>query len=59
MYNNICIIRLPEEEEERHTHTHTHTQGGWWGEMEDLFEEIMTGNFPNLAKETDTQVQEA
>ena len=27
--------------------------------MENLFEEIMAENFPNLAKETDIQVQEA
>ena len=27
--------------------------------MENLFEEIMAENFPNLVKEKDTQVQEA
>ena len=27
--------------------------------IENLFEEIMTKNFPNLVKEKDTQVQEA
>ena len=27
--------------------------------MEDLFEEIMAENFPNLGKETDIQVQDA
>ena len=36
---------MPEEEEEQ--------------EIEDLFEQIMKENFPNLAKETDMQVQEA
>ena len=35
---------MPEEEEQ---------------EMEHLFEKIMKENFPNLAKEIDTQVQEA
>ena len=28
-------------------------------EIENLFEKIMKENFPNLVKETDTQVQEA
>ena len=41
---NIQIIGMPEEEEQ---------------EMEHLFEKIMKENFPNLAKEIDTQVQEA
>ena len=37
-------MRIPEEESD---------QG-----FENLFEEIMTENFPNLVKEKDTQVQE-
>ena len=44
--NNIWIIGVPEGEERE--------QG-----IENLFEEIMTENFPNLAKELDIQVQEA
>ena len=44
-HNNICIMGIPEEESE---------QG-----IENLFEEIMTKNFPNLVKENVTQVQEA
>ena len=44
--SNIQIIGVPEEEEEQ--------------EMENLFENIMKENFPNLAKEIDFQeVQEA
>ena len=39
------IIRVPEEEEEQ--------------EIENLFENIMKENFPNLVMETDIQVQEA
>ena len=42
---NIQIIGMPEEEEEQ--------------EIENLFENIMKENFPNLAKEIDIQVQEA
>ena len=44
--NNICIMVTPEEEE---------SEEG----MENLFEEIMTENFPNLVRQKDTQVQEA
>ena len=45
--SNIWIIRVPEEEEEEQ-------------EIENLFENIMKENFPNLAKEVDFQeVQEA
>mgnify|MGYP002507587977 CR=1 FL=1 len=44
--NNIWIIGGPNGEERE--------QG-----TENLFEEIMTKNFPNLAKELDIQVQEA
>ena len=45
--SNIQIIRVPEGEEEEQ-------------EIEDLFEQIMKENFPNLAKEIDFQeVQEA
>ena len=43
--NNISIMGIPEEKSE---------QG-----IKNLFEEIMTENFPNLMKEKDTQVQEA
>ena len=45
-HNNIHIIGIPEGEERE--------QG-----IQNLFEEIMTENFPNLVKEKDTQVQEA
>ena len=38
--SNIWIIRVPEEEEEEQ-------------EIENLFENIMKENFPNLAKEID------
>ena len=44
-HNNIHIRRIPGKESK---------QG-----MENLFEEILTENFPNLEKEKDTQVQEA
>ena len=42
---NICIIWISEGEERK--------QG-----IENIFEEIMTENFPNLVKEIDIQVQE-
>ena len=45
-HNNIHIIGTPEEE------------GSEQG-IENLFEEIMTENFPNLANDKVTQVQEA
>ena len=45
-HNNIRIIRIPEGEEKE--------QG-----IENLFEKIMTENFPNLEREKATQVQEA
>ena len=41
-YSNIWIIEVPEEEEEQET--------------ENLLEQIMMENFPNLAKEIDFQV---
>ena len=45
-YSNLWIIGVPEGEEEQ--------------EIENLFEQIMTENFPNLAKEIDfLEVQEA
>ena len=44
-HNNICIIRFPEEEREKGA--------------EGLFEQIIPESFPNLGKETDTQIQEA
>ena len=44
--SNIRIIGVPEGEEEEQ-------------EMENLFEQIMKENFPNLAKEIDIQGQEA
>ena len=45
-HSNIWIIEVPEEEEEQ--------------EVENLFEQIIRENFPNLAKEIDFQeVQEA
>ena len=44
--NNICIIGIPEGEESE--------QG-----IENIFEEIMTENSPNLVKEKDVQVQES
>ena len=43
---NIWIIGVPEGEEEEQ-------------EIENLFEQIMKENFPNLVKEIDIQVQEA
>ena len=43
---NLCIIGVPEGEERE--------KG-----VENVFEEIMAGNFPNLIKERDIQVQEA
>ena len=43
-HNSICIIKVPEEEERAN--------------IENLFEKIMTGNFPNLVKKKDTQLQE-
>ena len=43
--NNICIIGIPEGEEE--------DQG-----IENLFEELMIENFPNLMTENITQIQE-
>ena len=46
-YSNIWIIEVPEGKEEEQ-------------EIENLFEQIMKENFPNLVKETDFQeVQEA
>ena len=44
--SNIRIIRVPEGEEEEQ-------------EIENLFEQIMKENFPNLAKQLDMQVQDA
>ena len=41
---NICIIGVPEEEREKRP--------------EKIFEEILAENFPNMGKETVTQVQE-
>ena len=43
--SNIRIIGVPEEEEEQ--------------DIENLFEQIMKENFPNLVKELHRQVQEA
>ena len=43
--NNICIIGIPEGEEREE-------------DIENLFEEIRTKNFPNLVEEKVTQVQE-
>ena len=45
-HNNIHIMGIPEGEESK--------KG-----IKNLFEEVMTKNFPNLVKEKDTQVQEA
>ena len=45
-HNNICIMGMIEGSESK--------QG-----IKNLFEEIMTENFPNLMKEKGTQVQEA
>ena len=44
-HNNISIIGVPEEDRER--------------EPENLFQEIITENFPNLGKKTNIQLQEA
>ena len=44
--NNIHITSIPEGEEE--------DQG-----IEDLFEKLMMENFPNLMRETVTQIQES
>ena len=44
--NNIRMIGIPEGEEEK--------QG-----IENLFEKVMMGNFPNLMKEKVTQIQES
>ena len=43
-YNNTRIVRIPEGEDSE--------QG-----IENLFEEIMNKNIPNLVKEKDTQIQ--
>ena len=43
-HNNICIIGIPEGEDEE--------QG-----VENLFEKVMTENFPNLMREKVTQIQ--
>ena len=43
---NLCIIGIPEGEDRE--------KG-----IENVFEEIMSENFPNLKKETDIQLQEA
>ena len=45
MHTNMWIIGVPEEGREQ--------------DIENLFEEIMTENFPHLVKEIDLQVQEA
>ena len=45
-HTNICIIGVPEEEER--------DEGA-----ENIFEEIIVKNFPNMGKEIATQVQEA
>ena len=42
---NICIIGVPEEEREKGT--------------EKIFQEIIAENFPNMGKESLTQIQEA
>ena len=44
-HNNICIVGIPEREESE--------QG-----IENLIQEIMTKNFPNLVKKKDIQIQE-
>ena len=43
-HNNVCIIGISEERERG---------------IKNLFEEIMTENFPNLEKEKGTEIQEA
>ena len=45
-HNNICTIGIPEGEEKEQR-------------IENLFEKLMTENFPNLMREKVTQVQEA
>ena len=45
-HNNMCIMGIPEGEESEQ-------------EVKNLYEEIMTENFPSLVKEKVTQVQEA
>lgn len=45
MCTNICIIWVPEEKREKGA--------------ENIFEDIITENFPNLGKDTDILVQEA
>ena len=45
-YTNICVIRGTRRRKEREQ------------EIENLLEEILTENFPNLVKEIDIQVQE-
>ena len=45
-HNNTCIMGIPEGEESE--------QG-----IENLFEELMTENFPNLVKKKIIQIQEA
>ena len=44
-WNNIRIIRIPEGEEEE--------QG-----IENLFEKVVMGNFPNVMREKVTKIQE-
>ena len=44
--NNIHIIGIPEEEERKNG-------------AENLFEELIAENFPNLRKKTEIQIQEA
>ena len=44
--NNICIMEVPERKESEHG-------------VKNLFEDIMTENFPNLVKKKVAQVQEA
>ena len=46
MKHNICIMGIPEGRE-------------WAQGIDNLLEEIITKNFPNLVKEKDTQVKEA
>ena len=41
---NICVTGVPEEEKQK--------------QSEQIFEEIIVGNFPNMRKEIVTQVQE-
>ena len=48
-HNNIHIIEVPEEEEKKRA-----------GGAESLFQEIIAaGNFSNLGKKTDTEIQKA